>query len=407
MSDKNKKSWWKNYIELKPNIQVIFFILCFCIILSLIFFPVFIINKEEITGRYSAKYEFKKLPNFKNKRGTSSSATLLSDGKILFSGGLVDTHKSTETTEIYDPVKNKFFVSANMTDSRANHASILLKNGDVLVTGGVKYSKNNAAVELDSAEIFKAKENKFISISAMSKTMSNHKMFLLKNGNVLIVDNPYHIEIFDIKTNTFKKVKLLSSENVIFPKNFIFENLKLIIENGKKILFFYKPSIESDALFFLLDLDNLLLKQVNLNILASYKFAAVEVNKNNIMIVGGNKSAIGAGLRECSIFDIKNNVLKSCPNLNVPRYEHIVLKLDDGNILVLGGKTGFGKSCKNLKSTELYIPSQNKFFDFKNMKYSRNDIASVKLNNGNYLIYGSYNQWGLIRYTPEILIINK
>ena len=70
-----------------------------------------------------------------------SSATMLTNGEILFAGGLSGQsssgYSSIGSAEIYDPVSNRFTAtSGDMTVSRAGHSAVLLNNGDVLIIGG-------------------------------------------------------------------------------------------------------------------------------------------------------------------------------------------------------------------------------------------------------------------------------
>ena len=139
-NSENQKRWWKKIVGLKSTYVLIYigsFLFLFSILLIVLFD-----NNEQNMNYFKNKYEFRKLPSFKINRDVSSSSVLLSNGNILFSGGLISTHESTETTEIYNPIENKFYINASMFESRANHSSILLKNGDVLLTGGKKYSKD-------------------------------------------------------------------------------------------------------------------------------------------------------------------------------------------------------------------------------------------------------------------------
>jgi hypothetical protein len=59
------------------------------------------------------------------------TATLLSNGKVLVTGGTVSA------AELFDPVSVNFTRTADLTTPRAWHTATRLTNGQVLVTGGV------------------------------------------------------------------------------------------------------------------------------------------------------------------------------------------------------------------------------------------------------------------------------
>ena len=88
------------------------------------------------------------------------------------------------------------------------------------------------------------------------------------------------------------------------------------------------------------------------------------------------------------------------------RYNFSAISLDDGNVLLLGGESGCDFSLKTLKTTLLYINSENKLLKFKNMKRSRAFASFVKLKNGNYIIWGGSNAFGH-SYPPEMLVVKN
>ena len=63
------------------------------------------------------------------------TATLLSDGTVLFAGGhnVIDLAASAE---IYGPVQNAFSMTASMPTARELHTATLLSDGRVLIAGG-------------------------------------------------------------------------------------------------------------------------------------------------------------------------------------------------------------------------------------------------------------------------------
>ena len=67
------------------------------------------------------------------------TATLLPDGRVLLIGGMISVRGdevSTDTTEIYDPKTGTYKPSGRLSTARSGHTATLLKDGDVLVTGG-------------------------------------------------------------------------------------------------------------------------------------------------------------------------------------------------------------------------------------------------------------------------------
>jgi WD40 repeat protein len=91
------------------------------------------------------------------------SATLLPDGTVLVAGGETDGCAanicmfagSVATAELYDPTTGKFAATVDMTVPRETHTATLLMDGRVLLTGGVRYGGIGMFFgSLNSAEIY-------------------------------------------------------------------------------------------------------------------------------------------------------------------------------------------------------------------------------------------------------------
>jgi WD40 repeat protein len=115
------------------------------------------------------------------------TATLLHDGRILFTGGYSSTQTNTvSTAEIYDPVNNAFTVLNNtgMTHPRMDHTATLLKDGRVLVAGGWNSVESRTVA---SADIFDPATNIFTPTASMSLSRHEHTATLLPDGRVLVI----------------------------------------------------------------------------------------------------------------------------------------------------------------------------------------------------------------------------
>jgi deoxycytidylate deaminase len=165
-----------------------------------------------------------------NQCRSNHQATLLQNGKVLITGGYAYYETDEEEakligdpdldiSELYNPQTESFTVAANMNDRRSGHQATLLKDGNVLVTGGVGSPKaigGGIKVQniLDSAELYLAKENRFVQLPKMIYPAPNHLAKLLINGEVLIIhvspedylDFPKSfLEIFNPVTREFRK----------------------------------------------------------------------------------------------------------------------------------------------------------------------------------------------------------
>jgi hypothetical protein len=127
--------------------------------------------------------------------GFETQATLLTNGKVLVTGGNQDPGPDT-LAELHDPSAGTFSFTGNLTASRAFHTSSLLSDGRVLIAGGSSFVDSTDLMFhsclpisypcLASAELYDAATGLFLSTGSMTAARAGHTATLLNNGAVLI-----------------------------------------------------------------------------------------------------------------------------------------------------------------------------------------------------------------------------
>ena len=79
----------------------------------------------------------------------SHTASVLTNGKVLVTGGSDNLDNIFNSAELYDPSTGMWNVTSNMNYARGEHTASVLTNGKVLVTGGL----DNGGV-LNRAELY-------------------------------------------------------------------------------------------------------------------------------------------------------------------------------------------------------------------------------------------------------------
>lgn len=247
---------------------------------------------------------FKNGPSMNYER-TDATASLLRNGKVIVIGGDIFYYldKRSVFSEIYNVKTNTFEFAAKMHIPRYKHSAILLKDGKVLVVGGV-----NKSGMLSDAEIYNPETNLFTLTGKINIPRKTPKLYMLKNGNVLIIGGfrdrdaknkldsicVRDIEIYNPKTNEFKIVNKRQSEP-------------------------WDPS-------------------------------TVQLRDDKILFTGGCKG-IGLSLicyKSSEIYDPYTNTFTKGKDMNYKREDHIMTLLKDDNVLITGTR---GKN----KTAELYI----------------------------------------------------
>jgi hypothetical protein len=114
-------------------------------------------------------------------------ATLLSDGRVLISGGFTIGGATTDRAEVFFEITELFVeLAPRMGQSRASHTATRLNDGRVLVTGGWFEGSPGQNNVRQSAEVFVPTTNTWVPVGEMTKQRTDHAALLLPDGRVLI-----------------------------------------------------------------------------------------------------------------------------------------------------------------------------------------------------------------------------
>ena len=120
------------------------------------------------------------------------TATLLNNGKVLITGGTNDKVARwwVAAAELYDPATGAFTATSAMHSPRDAHAAVLLADVKVLIVGGdtvtVIGDFGYYAGSLASAELYDPLSGTFWPAGSMNAARTAPQATLLKNGDVLI-----------------------------------------------------------------------------------------------------------------------------------------------------------------------------------------------------------------------------
>jgi N-acetylneuraminic acid mutarotase len=241
------------------------------------------------------------------------TATLLSDGTVLVTGGLDPAGDVSGTpvvsAEIYDPSTDSFtLLAGSMSTGRFFHTAILLGNGKVLITGGSGNGTNSAAVDL-----YDPATKTFTPAGNMTVARAGHAATLLNNGKVLLTGGGASFggsattaaELYDPGTGSFTATNLMTS-----PRS---------------------------------------------------SHTATLLNNGQVLLAGGSTVFFGGGqsnsLSSAELFDPSTGSFTATADMTALRESHTATLLGNGQVLVVGGADGtLGYSQTNnvLATAELY-----------------------------------------------------
>jgi hypothetical protein len=247
------------------------------------------------------------------------TATLLTDGRVLIVGGLLDCVEVFTPTgcverpftilnsaQIYDPATRSFSYTGDLASGRYAHSATLLASGKVLVVGGFP-DFCVCSTPVATAEIFDPAIGTFTLAGPPGTPRAYHTATLLSDGTVLVAGGVQGVpdlladgsvpalasaEIYDPVTNSFSPVGDMSVPRIAHT--------------------------------------------------------ATSLPDGTALIVGGASISVGlpstGGISAAELYDPGTGEFLPAGTLAVPRFGHTATLLASGNVMIAGGSS-FGPSA--------------------------------------------------------------
>jgi hypothetical protein len=309
---------------------------------------------------------------------SAHAATLLKNGKVLLAGGMRVEGSYLDTAELYDPQTESFTLTGKMNFKRVGPVAILMNDGKVLLTGGV-----NEQGSVASAEIYDPETGRFSPTGDMIKAREAHALVQLSDGQILVAGGLANrrgvaeAELYSPSSGTFKLtggMKTARGVAVAAP----LPNGRVIVCGGTTDMRTILTSAEiydpgSGSFTPAGDMNQ-----------PRFKFAANLLKDGRVLLTGGAVNREWSGRRPTAeIFDPKTERFTPTPNMNVAHFKHTTATatLPDGRIIIAGGHN----------RVEIFDP---KTATFSLMKGDLGDEVfcntATTLPNGKALVTGGY-----------------
>lgn len=316
------------------------------------------------------------LGTMEEERNGHITATLLSNGKVLVTGGLDSKNAYLSSAELYDSSTNLFTATGSMGIARAHHSATLLSNGKVLIAGGKSGNDHS------SAEIYDPDTGLFTFTGNMGNARADHTATMLFNGKVLIAGGNRNnggngaplssAELFDPMTGLFT-----ATGNMATEKN---AHSATLLANGRVLIVGGWFSSRSAELYD--STTGIFTATAGSTGTARSNHTATLLSNGNVLIVGGSDVYT-------EIYDSVKGLFTSTGNMAVTRTYHTATLLSNGYILIAGGTSGNYNSL-----VEIYDPATGLFTFTGSMISLRQEHSSALLPNGKVLILGGRNSSG-------------
>lgn len=282
------------------------------------------------------------------------AATVLSNGRVLVTGGKNDTSAALASAEVFVPSTGTWSATSGpLAAARKQHTAVLLQSGKVLVSGGV----GATGQPLASCELYDPTTKTFSATGSMHFPRYLHTATVLATGQVVVVGGFTtgggifnSVERYEPGTGTW--TTLGSAFNVRADHTATL--LPAGTQNAGSILLTYGGSGGLGQQINTVELYNPTTQVGTVvgGIGARWHHAAVLLGDGRVLIVGGSTTGGATGSTE--IFDPATASLSNGPALVTPRTALGAVLLGNGKVLVAGGYTSANAA---IGSAELWDPA--------------------------------------------------
>jgi hypothetical protein len=345
------------------------------------------------------------------------AAVALHDGRILICGGTSDANVGgvLDSAEIFDPIAGTFTPTGSMTAARQGHTATVLPHGEVLVTGGQKNIGFRAA--LASAEIYDPNSGSFRAVGSMSQAREGHTATLLRDGRVLIAGGSSNgitttstAEVYNPRTGSFTTVSPMNVPREAHTATLL-KNGKVLIAGGGRggmpggyIVYANGEIFDPANNTFSMIPAHMVVDRVGQ--------AAALLDDGRVLIAGGKSgkvlSPFGgrnlfslAPLKTAEVFDPETSSFRAVGPMQATHYLGIATKLETGMVLVSGGWNSYGTIIGGQRFADLFDPERNIFSGGADLNVPRLNQTDTVIPNGDVMIAGGINGDGNVTATVE------
>ncbi len=332
---------------------------------------------------------FSSLSNGLTQARDSAVAATLPDGSVLVVGGEDSTGTALASAELYNPQSTNFTIFRTMVSIRYAHTATLLTNGQVLLAGGA-----NGAISLASAELFNPSTGLFSpTTGTMTASRAFHTATMLGNGQVLIAGGVAadgsalaSAELYNPTQGLFSATSgPMTVARIAHGAAPLPDGTVLIVGGvGSNQVSLAQAEVYQPAQATFVQIGQMLTPRDT--------FTTTVLQNNTVLIAGGEECTVSGcvSLNAAELFNPANRTFSPTASpMNSPRIAHTATLLNDGTVLIAGGRDCTSGGCTSLSSAEIFNPATGTFsLTTGSMAQARDSASASLLSNGTVLIVG-------------------
>ena len=323
------------------------------------------------------------------------TTTLLRNGNVLVTGGLINDRLDgyvSVAAEAFDPTLAAWTVTDPMTVARWGHTATLLADGTVLVAGGYI----NSADSMASTERYDPDLGSWVATGDMREGRGGHTATTLDDGTVLVaggytLSSPSGLasaERYDPGPGSWTATPRMGTARQGHTATALADGTVLVVGGGGEVRLAEGPAYGATAESYDPRTDRW--TAVASLHLARFGHSATLLPDGRVLVVGGS-AGDETTARSAELYDPRTGRWTMTSSMGVARSGHTATTLPDGTVLVAGG-SGMGSDPIPLLSAERYDPTTQTWTAIADMTSHRGaHHTATLLPDGRVLVVGDYD----------------
>jgi len=282
--------------------------------------------------------------------------------------------------------------TGSLNDPRWGHGATLLASGQVQVVGG--NASTNSSSALPTVELFDPAAGTWISVASMSKARAYPSVTALRNGTVLVAGGAFEnaplalTELYDPVTGSWSSVSDMNLPRLHHTATMLLDGRVLVVGGG--ISATNKASRASAEIYD--PASQNWIRTGSMAAARSYHTATL-LEDGRVLVVGGRSTYVGGGavLGSAEIFDPQTGRWSAVAPIPTKRYVHAAVRLGDGRVLVAGGWSSTALEARSLESAATFDPQSGKWASVGDMTTGRAQFAMASMTDGRVLAVGGFS----------------
>ena len=254
------------------------------------------------------------------------TATLLDDGRVLIAGGVGEI-SSLDSSEIYDPATDTWSFTGRLVVQRGSHTATLMKDGTVLAVGGIE----ELGAPTDSAEVYNPSTGEWTPTGSLASPRGTQTATLLEDGRVLVTGGSAgslvgiyrSAEMYDPATRIWTPAgQMLLPTGRSTHTATLLPDGRVMVTGGnldETYAELYDPS------------DGTWEKTGSMEVIRQ-GHSATSLPDGRVLVAGG-----GPRVDSVEVYDPSTGAWSPAGKLDVGRVDHIGVRLVDDRVLIAGG----------------------------------------------------------------------